>query len=120
MDIKLSETGDAMFINGPDIRSMVTQKAPEVVAQRLTIRLRTFMGEWFVNTLYGVPYYERILKKQTTKTNVDNIMREQILSEPGVLEIVNFSSNLNSIAREYSCSFTVRTQEGQASITITI
>lgn len=111
MDIKLNGY-DATFVNGPDIRSMIVADQANVVAQRLTIRLRTFLGEWFINTTYGVPYFERILRKGVNKTTVDNILREQILEEAGVLEIKSFSSDFNAAARSYSCSFQVKTASG--------
>ena len=120
MDIMMNRDGDAMFINSSDISSMVTRKATEVVAQRLKIRLRTWLGEWFINTTYGVPYYERVFKKQSSKTTVDNIFREQILQEPGVLELLTFNSTLDAYTRTYSASLTVRTEEGSASISVSV
>lgn len=118
MDIALNGY-DAKFVNGPDISSMVVKLPADVVAQRLTIRLRTFFSEWFINTDYGVPYFERILRKGVNKTTVDNILREQILDEVGVLEIVSFDSTFNAGARTYSCSFQVRTASG-TSQTVTV
>lgn len=119
MDIKLNRY-DATFVNGPDITSMLVRKAPEVVAQRLTIRLRTFFGEWFINTTYGVPYFQRILKKGIDKATVDNLLREQIFDEPGVLEIIAFNSDLDDYSRSYSCKFEIRTAEGSASVTVNV
>lgn len=118
MDIKLDANGDATFINGPLTKDGITYYAPEVVAQRLTIRLRSFLGEWQYNTNYGVPYFQRIFVKGVNKTAVDNIFREQILSEAGVLEIKTFSSTLDVASRKYSATFVVRTAEGSASVTI--
>lgn len=119
MDIALNGY-DATFVNGPDITSVVVRRAPEVVAQRLKIRLRTFFGEWFINTSYGVPYFQRILKKGIDKTTVDNLLREQILEEPGVLEIIAFNSDLDDYSRSYYCSFEIRTAEGSASVTVNV
>ncbi len=120
MDIALNGY-DATFLNGPDISSMVVNKQADVVAQRLAIRLRTFLGEWFLNTEYGVPYFERILRKGVNKTTVDNILREQILEETGVLEIVSFNSEFNPSARSYSCNFQVKTASGTSqSVTVSV
>lgn len=111
MDIALNGY-DAKFVNGPDISSMIVNEQADVVAQRLTIRLRTFSKEWFLNTEYGVPYFQRILRKGVNKTTVDNVLREQILEESGVLEIVSFNSEFNPSARSYSCNFQVKTASG--------
>ena len=119
MDIRLTN-GDAVFINGPLTLAGIRQSAQDVVAQRLTIRLRSFLGDWFINTTYGMPYFEKVLIKNVSKTTVDNIFREQILAESGVLEIQQFSSTFDASSRLYSCSFTVLTREGSASVTVSV
>lgn len=108
--------GDLLFVNGA---CPVTSENRQIVAQRLTIRLKTFLSEWFLDTTYGVPYWEQILGKKTTKNAVDRVFQEQILSERGVLEITEFNSNLSS-SREYSMSFRVRTSRGQETDLVTI
>jgi hypothetical protein len=120
MDIKLDSDGDAVFINGALTLAGITYYAQDVVAQRLTIHLRTWLGEWFMDTTYGVPYLQRILVKNVSKTTVDNILREEILKEVGVLEIQEFTSTFDAGTRSYACNFTVLTREGSASISVTV
>ena len=114
MDI--DDARDLVFQNG---NCPVTSFPVQAVAQRLFIRLRTFKGEWFYNTVYGVPYFQRIFTK-TTKGAVDAIFQDQILSETGVKRITEFSSSLNAANRRYSLSFRVLTTDGEESETITI
>lgn len=109
---------DAIFINGPLAKDSITSTPVEVVAQRLSIRLQTFLGEWFIDTQYGVPYWQRILGKKVTKTAVDRIFQEQILSERGVREITTFTSTFKN--REYDMSFRVRALDGSTTETITV
>lgn len=121
MDIKVDkDTGDAVFINGPLTLAGITHYAQDVVAQRLSIRLKTWLGGWFFDTTYGVPYIQQILKKNVSKVTVDNILREEILKEPGVLEIQKFTSNFDAATRQYDCSFTILTREGSASVAVTV
>ena len=62
MDFKLDyQTGDIIWKNGPLTKADVTQPFTENVQQRLFIMLRTFMGEWFMDTEHGIPYFQRIL-----------------------------------------------------------
>ncbi len=109
-------TKDLVFVNG---ECPVTTYPVQTVAQRLFIRLRTFKGEWFANTVYGVPYFQRIFRK-TSKGAVDAIFQDQILSENGVKRITQFSSSLDVANRKYSLTFRVLTSDGQESETITI
>ena len=124
MDILLNndrtslDFGDALFVNGPLSPAGITQESAEVVAQRLSIRLKTYLGEWFLDVGYGVPYYQQILAKKTTKVAVDRIFQQQILSERGVRELVSFSSTFEN--RQYNMSFKVRVMNGSVTESITV
>lgn len=118
MDLLLNrEKNDLVFING---ECPTTSDEIDRVIQRLYIRLRTFFGEWWWDVTYGVPWLERILGQKNGKASADIIIQEQILSENGVQQVVNFSSTYENSKRAYSCSFQVRTQGGQISPIITI
>ena len=124
MDIKLDldpislSNGDAIWINGPLTREGITRPFTENVAQRLRIRLLTFEEELFLDTTYGVPYWQRILGKKPTKSAVDQILQQEVLSENGVKEIVSFTSSF--VNRKYSASFQVRVVNGEVTDTINI
>ena len=113
MDLLLDlTTGDAVFVNGAasgitNGTTPVVSEAGANVAQRLYIMLRTFMGEWYLNTEHGVPYFQSILGKKNTKQAIDLIFQQKILAEEGVQEILEFSSTLN-VDRVYSMSFKVK------------
>lgn len=106
MDLLLDPiTNDLVFVNG---KATVTQTQSEIVTQRLKITLSTFLGEWFLDTSIGVPYFQQIFGKGRTKSAVDVIFQRIIANDPGVIEIRNFSSVLDSGGRGYSMVFTVR------------
>lgn len=109
MDIRLDlSSGDCIFKNGPAVvGDSVVSEAGANVAQRLYIMLRTFAGEWYLNTDHGIPYFQSILGQKTTAQAIDLIFQQKILAEEGVQEIVEFSSNL-SPSRVYSMSFKVK------------
>ena len=112
MDFKLDyQTGDIIWKNGPLTKTDVTQPFTENVQQRLFIMLRTFMGEWFMDTEHGIPYFQRILGRKTPKATVDRIFQEKILAEQGVAEIVSFTSSL--VNREYSFVTQIRCESGE-------
>ena len=110
MDILLDvDTHDLVFINGA---APVTTTIQIGVAQRLKIMLQTFLGEWFMNTDTGVPYFEEIFGKVINKASVDLILQNKILEDPGVIEMVSFDSSIDNQRRTYSMTFRVRTSEG--------
>lgn len=105
MDLLLDPlTNDLVFVNGV---SKVTQTQSEVVAQRLKITLYTFLGEWFLDTTLGVPYFQQIFGKNRSKNAIDVIFQNIIAADPGVIEIREFSSTMDS-SRGYSMEFSVR------------
>lgn len=121
MDFKLDPiTEDLIWHNGPLLKSDTTQTRVEVTGQRLVILLRTWLGEWFINTAYGVPYEQRIIaKKNVSKASVDLILQQQVLSDAGVREIVSWNSTLSS-TRKYTLVFSIKVVDGTVSEPLTV
>lgn len=119
MDLKLDEsTHDCVFNNAPLTKAFTTQPYTETVAQRLKIRLLTFQEEYVFDTNYGVPWFQRVLGKKTSKASVDLLLQQNILLETGVKEITSFSSTL--VNRDYSMTFRVKVVSGEETTPITI
>ena len=66
----------------------------ERVAQQIKVKLLTFLGEWFLDTTWGVPYLEYILVKQPNQELIKQILSEQILSVDDV-------KSLNALGLDY-------------------
>ena len=117
-DITSPSFGDLKFKNGPLTPDHTTQSRVDVVAQRLRIRLLTFREEWFLDTGYGVPYFQRILGHKIKKSAVDLIFQREILAENGVKELTFFESTFEN--RKYTLSFRVKVTTGDETETITL
>lgn len=118
MDLLLNtDTNDLIFING---KCPVTQLLTDIVVQRLKITLYTFLGEWFLDTTIGVPYFQQIFGKIRSKATVDLIFQRIISADPDVIEILTFESTLSSSERGYSMTFQVRVADNTTSLPITI
>ena len=113
-----SEYGDIVWRNGPLLKQDTTQTRIEVVRQRLLILLLTFRSEWFLDTEYGIPYFQDILGRKTSKSAVDLIFQKAILAENGVKELTFFESTF--VNRQYSMTFRVKVTTGEESGLITI
>lgn len=110
MDLLLDpQSHDVIFVNGA---APVTRSQQDVVAQRLKITLQTFLGEWFLDLDTGIPYFQQILTKIRTKSSVDAIFQQTILADEGVLELLSYTSSLNTASRGFDLSFTVRVADG--------
>lgn len=105
MDLQIDmDEGDLVFVNR---KCPVLTNEGDIVAQRIYIRLRTILSEWFLDKKYGVPYYS-ILGNKISKEKADQILQTEILSVEGVREIFEWESDLDR-KREFSCSFKVYT-----------
>lgn len=70
------------------------------VAQRVTQRLRTFLGEWFLDLDIGVPYYQEILVKNPSSTIIEGRLKAEIIGTPGVIEIEEFELEVDNELRQ--------------------
>lgn len=120
MDLKMEVDGgkhDLVFVNGD---CPVTDGRVDSVRQRLYVRLRTFLSEWYLNDSYGVPWLEKVLGHKGNKTTVDMVIQKEILDVKGVAKILEFKSEFDRGKRGYSCRFVVRTDSGDVTDEIII
>lgn len=80
------------------------------IAQTLDTRLKTITGEFFLDTNYGIPYWDTI--QNANNISVLNVaMKNTILGTTGVVSILDFTSNLDTQSRTYTISYTVTTKQ---------
>jgi len=110
-DIKINSLGDI------DLSAYKFEFAfdADYIVQKLAITLRTFLGEWFLDTSAGIPYFEDILKKNYDPTRVESVLKSAILDVPGVDQITAFDMNLIN-PRTLIVTFTVTTDFGELEI----
>jgi hypothetical protein len=95
-DLDLS-TGDLQFVTGAD-----------AVAQHLLVRLRFYLGEWFLDTRVGIPYYSQILVKNPNLAAIRTTYRQAILSTPGVETLERMDLEFDAATRELALDFSAR------------
>ena len=106
-DILLDEaTGDIAVVG---LTPVLTTDLGKLVRQRLKIRLDTYLGEWFLNSNVGVPYFQKLFKKPYNQLAVDSIFKGIILETEDVSRITSYSTNFDTAARTFSLTFSVLT-----------
>lgn len=102
MDFKLTSGGDLDFSTD----DLVLLDHIEAVAQHLRIRLRFFLGEWFLDQRVGIPYFEKILGKVGRRENVvRSILRKAILDTSGVEALRSLSLTYTGETRLLTLEF---------------
>ncbi len=89
-------TGDFTILKG----RFLLISGPDAIVQSVKVRLLTLLGEWYLNTENGIPYYEgtpRIFSSKTSDNEASWIFRRAILDVKGVerINFFNFSKDVN-------------------------
>jgi hypothetical protein len=82
------------------------------VAQQIKMNLLSFLGEWFLDIRYGVPYLEEILVKNPRMSSVETILRNHIGSVPNVIRLTSFGMDWNRKDRSLRVEFSCETTDG--------
>lgn len=84
----------------------------ERVAQQIKVKLLTFLGEWFLDTTWGVPYLEYILVKQPNQELIKQILSEQISSVDDVKSLNALELDYQAKVRTLIVNYEVSTEYG--------
>jgi len=110
-DIKLQYSGQ-----NPDIaiegRRIVLVRGDEQIAQKLRTRLKFFLGEHFLDTTLGIPYYREVFKKNPNLNLLRSLFRQAILTTPQVVSVEELLLEINSATRTLEVSFKARIDTG--------
>lgn len=69
------------------------------IGQHVRARLKTFEGEWFLDTAAGVTWLTEIFGKGYDPSLAESVVKAEILNTDGVKEILSFSVGFNQTTR---------------------
>lgn len=101
MDLKLDTNGDLDVTDN----EMTLVTGYDAIAQHLKIRLKTFMGEWFLDTRIGIPYFQEFLIKNPNRLIMDTRLREAILETPGIIALGQLNYEFEPTTRAMDITF---------------
>jgi len=100
MDLKL--TGGDLAIENDDL---VLVDGVDAVAQHVSTSLKTFLGEWFLDTRIGFPWFERVLGQKPRLSELNQLFREAVLKVPGMLAITDMNVTYEGASRNLTVDF---------------
>lgn len=100
--------GDLALTNG---RLTVVSGATEK-AQKIQNRFRLFVGEWFLDTRLGVPWFSVVFVKNPDLELIKRLFRRVILSVPGIADVEEISVVWDREARALSYEYRAIDDEG--------
>lgn len=109
-DLLLEENTNNLDIVNFDLA--LTSGNAQFIQQKLFIKLKTVLGEWYLNTTVGLPWFTEIAKKNPDIDLIEDLIRAEILAESLVEEITEFTILYDNSVRELSVSFIVKLVDG--------
>lgn len=100
-DLAFGPNGDMQLLDGA-----------RRVAQQIKVTLLAFLGEWFLDITFGVPYLEEVLVKTPRPAVVNALFRSAILAVPGVQRVKTLRLDFNRQARSLLVTFDAETPYG--------
>lgn len=87
------DAGHDLHVDGDG--NLVMVEDSEAVAQLAKQRLLTYRGEWFLNVLVGVPWFQHIFVRPFNEVVSESLIKRAILKTPGVTELLSFEMYAN-------------------------
>lgn len=106
MDLLLNNAHDLVIMNNDLV--LIDKDSSQGVKQRIKQNLLWFRGEWFLNTIGGVPYFEYFFIKNPNREIIETILKETILSVDKVKEFTKFSLDFETLTRKLIFDFSVK------------
>ena len=116
IDVALNNDGDLLLSD----YDLVIIDGVDQVAQNLEIRLKFFLGEWYLDIDAGLPYYQDVFIKSPNQIRVESLIKQEILDTDGINEITSFSSEFDSSLRKFSVNFSALADEGEVELEVTL
>ncbi len=103
-----------------DLTAGIVTGVDEII-QRLVTRLNRELGEWFLNTSVGLPWYQdgNGLLGSRDKQNLNLLIRRETLQTAGINRIVKFNSIFDTTTRQFTIHMHLVTEQGVVNFTLT-
>ncbi len=90
----------------------------EVTAQKVGIRLKRFLGEWFLDESKGLDYYSWSQEKEPDVAAIGTAIRIEVETTTGVLYTSNWEESFDRVLHKLTYTFTVVCEEGEVEIEV--
>ncbi len=86
-------------------------RGSETVRDRVRTKLRTFLGDWYLDQTHGIDYDGKVFGFGATQDEASAIIRAGILEVDGVIEITKFSLFVrNAASRNFGAEVEIRVE----------
>jgi hypothetical protein len=90
----------------------LTESVSQFVAQRVRSRLLFFLGEWFLDTRLGIPFFLKVYVSNPDISLITSLFRRVIETTPGVKALEVFRVSFIKRERTLRVTAKVRAEDG--------
>jgi hypothetical protein len=101
-DLYLDSAGQLVFHTATD----------KIVAQAVTARLRTMLGEWYQDPSVGIDYLGQVLVKNPNVATLLRYFSSQVAAVPGVATVNSVICTFNAGTRTLNVNFRLTASDG--------
>lgn len=94
-----TEHKDLIFKQGLRGWELAFVSGAPAMAQRVVIRLKSILNEWFLDQRYGLPWFDSILVKNPNPILITTLIRREVMKVPGVTKITRLDLVFDKVAR---------------------
>lgn len=106
---RLTSTNDLALEGG----RLVLVRGDEEKASKIRARLALWLGEWFIDTSEGVPWYGLVLGQKPDLAIVKRLVTTIILSVPGVATVDEMNATYAGDSREVDVTWRATSDSGE-------
>lgn len=93
---------DMIFQRGARGYELAFIHGAPAMAQRVVIRIKSILNEWFLDRQYGMPWFDSILVKNPNPVLITTLIRREVMKVPGVTKITQLDLIFDKVARTAS------------------
>ena len=91
----------------------ITVTGNDETLQRVMIRLKVFLNEWFLDPSNGLDFFGQIAGKKKGSTSPRKEIEQRILGTEGIKNITSYSEQINSTTGKWKFSIGVSFDDGE-------
>lgn len=97
--------------------TVATVEDGEAVGEHARQRIKSYQGEWFLDTSSGVPWLQDILGRAQNVDLAESIIKATLIETPGVTDISEFSVRFDRVVRSVEPrDIVLQTEFGEVSL----
>lgn len=105
MDLLLDKTTHDLTLKNGDLQLV---DGGNWVQQSIKQNLQTLLGEWFLDTTIGLPWFDEIMQKGTSENRIKQLLIREIANTQGVEKLNSLIINVDNRTRRGTVTFEVQ------------